>query len=85
MLSNDATIQNIKHEILYEVAKLAEAFAAYKEGLKKKRTNWHTRCFLVLKQDSAVVYIKKEKLQDNESAWQKANVQQKVTIRVPIT
>ena len=65
--------------------KLAEAFAAYKEGLKKKRTNWHTRCFLVLKQDSAVVYIKKEKLQDNESAWQKANVQQKVTIRVPIT
>ena len=65
--------------------KLAEAFAAYKEGLKKKRTNWNTRCFLVLKQDSAVVYIKKEKLQDNESAWQKANVQQKVTIRVPIT
>ena len=25
MLSNDATIQNIKHEILYEVAKLAYA------------------------------------------------------------
>ena len=65
--------------------KLAEAFAAYKEGLKKKRTNWHTRCFPVLKQDSAVVYIKKEKSQDSESALQKANVQQKVTIRVPIT
>ena len=65
--------------------KLAEAFAAYKEGLKKKRTNWHTRCSPVLKQDSAVVYIKKEKSQDSESALQKANVQQKVTIRVPIT
>lgn len=50
-----------------------------------KRTNWHTRCSPVLKQDSAVVYIKKEKSQDSESALQKANVQQKVTIRVPIT
>lgn len=59
--------------------------AVMQEGLKKKRTNWHTRCFPVLKQDSAVVYIKKEKSQDSESALQKANVQQKVTIRVPIT
>lgn len=34
MLSNDATIQNIKHEILYEVAKLAYAgrFEEEKDG-----------------------------------------------------
>ena len=31
MLSNDATIQNIKHEILYEVAKLAYAEAFEEE------------------------------------------------------
>ena len=53
MLSNDATIQNIKHEILYEVAKLA--------------------------------YAGRFEEEKDEPAWQKANVQQKVTIRVPIT
>lgn len=80
MLSNDATIQNIKHEILYEVAKLA-----YAGRFEEEKDELAYKMFMVLKQDSAVVYIKKEKLQDNESAFKKANVQQKVTIRVPIT
>lgn len=80
MLSNDATIQNIKHEILYEVAKLA-----YAGRFEEEKDELAYKMFSVLKQDSAVVYIKKEKSQDSESALQKANVQQKVTIRVPIT
>lgn len=80
MLSNDATIQNIKHEILYEVAKLA-----YAGRFEEEKDELAYKMFPVLKQDSAVVYIKKEKSQDSESALQKANVQQKVTIRVPIT
>ena len=79
MLSNDATIQNIKHEILYEVAKLAYAgrFEEEKDELAYKMFPGPKARF------RCCVY--KEKLQDNESAWQKANVQQKVTIRVPIT
>ena len=73
MLSNDATIQNIKHEILYEVAKLAYAgrFEEEKDELAYKMfpgPKARFRCS-----------------QDSESALQKANVQQKVTIRVPIT
>ncbi len=51
-----------------------------REDLKRKRTSWHTKCFQVLKQDSAAVYIKKEKSQDRESALQKANARQKVTV-----
>lgn len=80
MLSNDATIQNIKHEILYEVAKLA-----YAGRFEEEKDELAYKMFPGPKQDSAVVYIKKEKSQDSESALQKANVQQKVTIRVPIT
>ena len=37
MLSNDATIQNIKHEILYEVAKLAYAGRFEEENRKSER------------------------------------------------
>ena len=62
MLSNDATIQNIKHEILYEVAKLA-----YAGRFEEEKDELAYKMFPILKQDSAVVYIKKEKLQDNES------------------
>ena len=81
MLSNDATIQNIKHEILYEVAKLAYAgrFEEEKDELAYKMFPGPKARF------RCCVYIKKEKLQDSESALPKANVQQKVTIRVPIT
>ena len=80
MLSNDATIQNIKHEILYEVAKLA-----YAGRFEEEKDELAYKMFPGPKARSAVVYIKKEKSQDSESALQKANVQQKVTIRVPIT
>ena len=66
MLSNDATIQNIKHEILYEVAKLAYAGRFEEE-----------------KDELAYKMFPGPKA--SESALQKANVQQKVTIRVPIT
>ena len=77
MLSNDATIQNIKHEILYEVAKLAYAgrFEEEKDELAYKMfpgPKARFRCCVYKEREIA-------------SALQKANVQQKVTIRVPIT
>ena len=75
MLSNDATIQNIKHEILYEVAKLAYAgrFEEEKDELAYKMFPGPKARF------RCCVY------KEREIALQKANVQQKVTIRVPIT
>lgn len=57
MLSTDANILKIKHEILYQVAKLA--FAG---ELEERRKNFHTNFFLDHRLSIDAAYIRKEKL-----------------------
>ena len=66
MVTNDATILRIKHEILYEVAKLA-----WNDQLE---TIFRTKSALVRRHSTAAVYTRRERLSARESVWQKVNV-----------
>lgn len=57
MLSTDANILKIKHEILYQVAKLA-----YAGELEERRKNFHMNFFLDHRLSIDAAYIRKEKL-----------------------
>ena len=67
-VSDDATILNIKHEVLTEVAKLA--FAG---ELEEKKENIPFEMIRALKRVSAAVFIKSVKSSDRESDWRKGN------------
>lgn len=69
IVSDDATILKIKHEVLTEVAKLA--FAG---ELDEKKDNLPYEMIPGPKRVSAAVFTRKGKLSDRESDSQKENV-----------
>lgn len=62
MITNDATLLKVKHEVLYEVAKLA-----YEGRLDDERTIFHIRWFPVHSHFSDVVYTERGRLSDRGS------------------
>ena len=64
----DENVIKIKHDVLYEVAKLA--FAG---ELDEKRDN--IAMSLIRHRSFAAVFIKKERLSDRESVWRRAKRQ----------
>ncbi len=67
MITNDATLLKIKHEVLYEVAKLA-----YAGRLEDERDDLPYKMVRARSRHSVVVYIEKGKLSGRESDLQKA-------------
>ncbi len=68
MVTNDATILRIKHDVLCEVAKLA-----WEGKLEEEREELPYKMF---KLSFAAVSIKNERLLNREFVWQKENVLQ---------
>lgn len=66
----DENVIKIKHDVLYEVAKLA--FAG---ELDEKRDNIAMSLIQVRHRSFAAVFIKKERLSDRESVWRRAKRQ----------
>ena len=69
MVTNDATILRIKHEILYEVAKLA-----WNDQLEDGRDDIPYKISPGPQAQYAAVYTRRERLSARESVWQKVNV-----------
>ena len=69
MVTNDATILRIKHDVLYEVAKLAWNGELDEEH----RIRFRTPSSRDRRHSSAAAFIKSARLSVSVSAWQRAN------------
>ena len=67
MVTNDATILRLKHDVLYEVAKAAW------EGTWRRRGTDSFRMIPAPRPPGAAVFIRKERLSSRESALPRAN------------
>ena len=68
MVTNDATILRIKHDVLYEVAKLA-----WNGELDEEHKDQVPYTIIPGRHSSAAAFIKSARLSVSVSAWQRAN------------